>query len=98
MITPCNNYLRKRQESVLRDECYGAPCPHCGAGVGEPCRSGNRTYQNAHRSRRPGHEFKPEPAWVNWWKAQRVYEGEYGKPRPAAYRVPSQAEILRGAA
>lgn len=98
MITRCNKHSPKRQESELRDEAYSAPCPYCGAAPGENCRSGGRIYWNAHRSRRPRQEFKPIPECVRWWKAQRQFEGQFARPRPAGYRVPSQAELLQGAA
>lgn len=35
---------------------------------------------------------------VRWWKEQRPYEGQHRKPRPAYLRVPSNDELLRGAA
>lgn len=94
MILQGNKYSQKNQQSILRDEAYSSPCPYCGAGPGENCRSGGRTYWGVHRSRRPRQEFKPEPQWVEWWIRMKPYEC---CRRPAGLRVPSQSEILQGA-
>ena len=92
-----NKRLRNLQQSELRDEAYSAPCPYCGAAPGENCRSGGKVYWSVHRSRRPRPELKSIPECVSWWKAQKIYEGQYAAPRPANYRVPSNAEIIRQA-
>jgi hypothetical protein len=75
---------------------YSRPCPHCGARIGERCFSGNRIYWNAHKERRQGPPIiEAHPEWVAWWQSMKLFE-RY--PRPADLRVPTQAELLRGAA
>lgn len=89
---------RNRQQSTARDESLSHPCAYCGAPVGEPCTSGGRVYFGFHRCRRPHKTIETRPEFISWWKEQRAFEGQYAKSRPANYRVPSQAELVAGAA
>jgi hypothetical protein len=75
------------------------PCPKCGALAGERCTSGGRIYLQGHKERRqPKPQAVAVPAFVRWWKEQKPYEGKYASPRPADLRVPTQAELMQGAA
>lgn len=76
----CNKYSDKKQESDLRNACYGSPCPYCGAAPGEHCRSGGRVYWGVHRSRRPKEKQVRDLSGL--WRVMKPWEGEYAKPCP----------------
>lgn len=83
-------------------EQYCRPCPICDARIGERCISGGRTYFEGHRERRtPRPIFTAHPQWIAWWKSMGVFENystRKAKRRPADLEVPTQAELLEGAA
>ena len=78
------------------DARYSIPCPKCGAATWSRCNSRGVASRYIHASRTL--DKKPEvralPAFVNWWRSMKRYEGERPQKRPSDLEVPTQAELV----